>query len=424
MIADVAVVGGGPAGAAAAITLARAGRRVVLVDKATFPRDKCCGDGLTAGALRLLEDLGLDPASVASWHDGRRRRRPLAVGPRGHARRCPRGMGTFAAVARRTDLDAAAARRGPRRPGVEVHEGIAVTGVEPDAERIVRRPSTADGTVAGAATSSPPTGCGRRCASTLGAARPATSASGTPSASTSPASGREAAPRAVRVVRARPPARLRVVVPAAGRSGQRRLRHRPRRAARSTGCRTWAELWPDLLARPAHPEPCSAPTPRPRRPHRAWPIPARVDGIARTRGRRPGAVRRRRRGGHRLAHRRGHRPGALTGVLAAEAVLAAGPGRPSEAAAELRPGRRPRPRRRPPHVGARCSGRCATARAPGRAAGWPTPTTGPGATSPGGCSRTSPGPSALTPRRWHRGFLRRPGAFTAGTRARNDTLVG
>ena len=64
---DVAVVGGGPAGAAAAITLARAGRDVVLVDKATFPRDKCCGDGLTTGALRALEDLGLDPAAVESW---------------------------------------------------------------------------------------------------------------------------------------------------------------------------------------------------------------------------------------------------------------------------------------------------------------------------------------------------------------------
>jgi len=36
---DVAVVGAGPAGAAAAITLARAGHDVVLIDKATFPRD-------------------------------------------------------------------------------------------------------------------------------------------------------------------------------------------------------------------------------------------------------------------------------------------------------------------------------------------------------------------------------------------------
>ena len=50
-IADVVVVGAGPAGTAAAIHLARAGRDVLLVDKATFPRDKCCGDGLTTGAL-------------------------------------------------------------------------------------------------------------------------------------------------------------------------------------------------------------------------------------------------------------------------------------------------------------------------------------------------------------------------------------
>ena len=67
MIADVAVVGGGPAGAAAATTLARSGLDVVVVDKARFPRDKICGDGLTTGALRLLDDLGLDPAAVPSW---------------------------------------------------------------------------------------------------------------------------------------------------------------------------------------------------------------------------------------------------------------------------------------------------------------------------------------------------------------------
>ena len=64
---DVLVVGGGPAGSAAAITATRAGRSVLLVDKATFPRDKCCGDGLTTLALRLGEQLGLDPTPIGDW---------------------------------------------------------------------------------------------------------------------------------------------------------------------------------------------------------------------------------------------------------------------------------------------------------------------------------------------------------------------
>ena len=49
---DVLVVGAGPAGSSAAIHLARAGARVLLVDRATFPRDKPCGGGLTGRALR------------------------------------------------------------------------------------------------------------------------------------------------------------------------------------------------------------------------------------------------------------------------------------------------------------------------------------------------------------------------------------
>jgi geranylgeranyl reductase family protein len=51
---DVAVVGAGPAGSTAAYRLARAGAQVLLVDKATFPRDKPCGGGVTGRAARLL----------------------------------------------------------------------------------------------------------------------------------------------------------------------------------------------------------------------------------------------------------------------------------------------------------------------------------------------------------------------------------
>jgi geranylgeranyl reductase family protein len=134
--ADVTVVGAGPAGAAAAITLSRRGQRVLLVDKAVFPRDKCCGDGLTAAALRRLDDLGLEPGSVPSWQpvdeavvtasDGQALRLPLPV-----------GKGLFAVSAKRIHLDAALVDLAASR-GAGVIQGHAVVGVSagPDRSRV------------------------------------------------------------------------------------------------------------------------------------------------------------------------------------------------------------------------------------------------------------------------------------------------
>jgi menaquinone-9 beta-reductase len=79
---DVVVIGAGPAGSAAAIRLARAGRTVLLLDRARFPRDKVCGDALIPDALRCLEGLGFaddvrglgHAASTVSVYSASRRR--------------------------------------------------------------------------------------------------------------------------------------------------------------------------------------------------------------------------------------------------------------------------------------------------------------------------------------------------------------
>ena len=128
--ADTVVVGAGPAGAATAIELARAGQHVVLIDKARFPRDKFCGDGLTTGALRRLEGLGLDPSSVASWTDVDALQLRTPSGREVHFP-LPQGRGRFAAVARRLDLDAALVALA-REAGAVVHDGHAVTDATQD----------------------------------------------------------------------------------------------------------------------------------------------------------------------------------------------------------------------------------------------------------------------------------------------------
>jgi menaquinone-9 beta-reductase len=75
---DVLIAGAGPAGCVAAIVLARAGARVRLIDRATFPREKLCGDSLNPGALAVLRRLDLDAADA-----GQPMRGMLVTGPGG-----------------------------------------------------------------------------------------------------------------------------------------------------------------------------------------------------------------------------------------------------------------------------------------------------------------------------------------------------
>lgn len=101
---DVLVVGAGPAGSVAALTLARGGARVLLADKSVFPRDKACGDLVGPRGLRTLEELGLGEPPGPLLGDME------VIGPTGRRVRLPSFAGASyprrAVAVTRTRLDA------------------------------------------------------------------------------------------------------------------------------------------------------------------------------------------------------------------------------------------------------------------------------------------------------------------------------
>lgn len=125
------VVGAGPAGVAAGIEARRRGLSVLVVDKAAFPRDKTCGDGLTTSALRLLDRLGVDVRLLPSWAPVTD---TVLVSPSGREVELALPPdGAYAGVVPRIELDAALVERA-RACGVEVHEGTGVTAVRDDGD--------------------------------------------------------------------------------------------------------------------------------------------------------------------------------------------------------------------------------------------------------------------------------------------------
>jgi len=126
---DVAIVGAGPAGTACALALCGSGLRVVLLDKATFPRDKICGDAVPGHALKALQQL--DPAyTEALWQLQPRDdvRRSRLVAPSGRSFYMYWKLPTFNSP--RLDFDAALLALVRQHTTTEIWENAALKNVE------------------------------------------------------------------------------------------------------------------------------------------------------------------------------------------------------------------------------------------------------------------------------------------------------
>jgi menaquinone-9 beta-reductase len=122
---DIAVSGGGPAGSAAAWRAASTGARVILLDKAQFPRDKPCGDGLTPRAVSFMQKMGLG-LEVDQFH---RLNRAVIYSPSEWELSFPRrpGMPDHGHGIRRTALDNMLLLHA-ESAGAEVRQSAEVTG--------------------------------------------------------------------------------------------------------------------------------------------------------------------------------------------------------------------------------------------------------------------------------------------------------
>lgn len=130
--ADVLVVGAGPGGSATAHYLAQRGLDVIVLEKATFPRDKVCGDGLTPRAVAELISMGVPTREEEGWI----RNHGLRVIGGGHQIELPwpelETVPSYGLTRARADLDETLARHAAAS-GAKILEGHSVTAAIRDA---------------------------------------------------------------------------------------------------------------------------------------------------------------------------------------------------------------------------------------------------------------------------------------------------
>lgn len=148
---DICIIGGGPGGCATAMQLAKSGLNAVLLEKATYPRDKVCGDALSGKVMRSLERLDpllantvkRDTRSMPSWG-------VTFVAPSGRSLRVPftreRHVGEApGAILPRLDFDHLLFQRARNCVGISALEGVAAKSFERTADGW--RVGTSDGRV-------------------------------------------------------------------------------------------------------------------------------------------------------------------------------------------------------------------------------------------------------------------------------------
>ena len=151
---DICILGAGPGGATAALHLANAGQRCLLLDRASFPRDKICGDALSGkvvSELRRINEnlpskLAADATQLPAWGidffapNGRR----LGIPFRPHFNKATDPAAGH--IAKRIDFDNFLVEEVRQRPEIELLEGVDITHHErlPDGRWLLR---SADGAV-------------------------------------------------------------------------------------------------------------------------------------------------------------------------------------------------------------------------------------------------------------------------------------